>query len=298
VLPRLSPGDEIIISGLEHHANVVPWQVAAHEAGARLRAAPIDSTGQIIFAEYLKLFTPRTRFVSVTQVSNSLGTITPIGSLVAGAHARGVPVCVDGAQSVAHIPVNVTALGADFFVFSGHKIFGPTGIGVLYGTDAALNEARPYQTGGNMIADVTLEKTVYHGPPQKFEAGTGNIADAVGLGAALEYVAELGLENIAAYEESLLRYATELINQIPKVTIIGTAASKASVISFVVEGKTIEEVGNRLSAAGVAVRAGHHCSQPTIRHFGLEGTVRASLAFYNTAEEIDYFIEVLRDIAA
>ncbi|MDR2460260.1 MAG: cysteine desulfurase [Deltaproteobacteria bacterium] len=297
VKPRLRPGDEIILSVLEHHANIVPWQVLATETGALLKVAPVDSTGQINYAEYLKLFSPRTRFVSVAHVSNALGTVTPVSALIAAAHGHGVPIAIDGAQSISHLPINVTGLGADFFVFSGHKIYGPTGIGVLYGTDEALVDAKPYQTGGNMIVDVTFEKTVYQGPPQKFEAGTGNIADAVGLGAALDYVSELGLVNIASYEESLLRYATDLVSQIPKVTIIGTAACKASVLSFVVEGVDTLEVGSRLSSAGIAVRAGHHCAQPIVRKFGLEGTVRASLAFYNTAEEVEYFASILRQIA-
>ncbi|MDR2338770.1 MAG: cysteine desulfurase [Deltaproteobacteria bacterium] len=298
VLPRLSPGDEIIITGLEHHANVVPWQVVAAKSGALLKVAPIDSKGQLIPEAYLSLFGPRTRFVSVTHVSNALGTVNPVASLVAAAHAHGVPILIDGAQSVSHIPVNVTALGADFFVFSGHKIYGPTGIGALYGTDEALQDAEPYQVGGNMIADVTYGKTVYHGPPQKFEAGTGNIADAVGLGAALDYVSDLGLHNIEAYESAILDYATTLVSKLPRVRIIGTAAHKASVLSFVVEGLDTLEVGARLSSAGIAVRAGHHCSQPTVRHFGLEGTVRASLAFYNTAEEVEYFHSVLKGIAS
>jgi cysteine desulfurase/selenocysteine lyase len=297
VLPRLSAGDEIIISALEHHANLVPWQVVAAKAGAVLRVAPIDQAGQIIPQGYLSLFNQRTRFVSLTHVSNALGTVTPVAELVAAAHARGVPVAIDGAQSVSHLPVNLTALGADFYVFSGHKIYGPTGIGAVYGTDEALQAAEPYQTGGNMIADVTYEKTTYQGPPQKFEAGTGNIADAVGLGAALDYVTGIGLHHIEAYESSLLAYATELVSRLPRVRLIGTAPHKASVLSFVVEGLDTLEVGARLSEAGIAVRAGHHCAQPTVRHFGVEGTVRASLAFYNTAEEVEYFHSVLKGIA-
>jgi cysteine desulfurase/selenocysteine lyase len=297
VKPRLRPGDEIILTALEHHANIVPWQVVASETGAYIRVAPVDETGQIILSEYQKLFNPRTRFVSVTHVSNALGTVTPVAELIAGAHARGVPIAIDGAQSVSHLPVNVSVLGADFYVFSGHKIYGPTGIGALYGTDEVLADSLPYQTGGNMIADVTFEKTVYQGPPQKFEAGTGNIAGAVGLGAALDYVSKIGLLNIANYEESLLRYATDLVLKIPKLKIIGTAPQKASVISFVIDGVAAEEVGSRLSSAGIAVRAGHHCAQPILRRFGLEGTVRASLAFYNTAEEVDYFVATLREIA-
>jgi cysteine desulfurase/selenocysteine lyase len=296
--PRLSPGDEIMVSVLEHHANIVPWQQAAQETGALIRVIPVDDTGQILYGEYLRLFSPRTRLVAIAHVSNALGTVTPISALAAAARARGVPILVDGAQSVSHLPVDVSALGVDFFAFSGHKIYGPTGIGCLYGTDEAFAEARPYQTGGNMIADVTFERTLYRPPPQKFEAGTANIAGAVGLGAALDYVSRLGIHNIAAYEEALLRYATGLLSEIPGVTLVGTAACKASVLSFTVEGRAIEEVGSRLSAAGIAVRAGHHCAQPIVRRFGLEGTVRASLAFYNTPEEVDYFASIVREAAS
>jgi cysteine desulfurase/selenocysteine lyase len=296
--PRLAPGDEIILTELEHHANIVPWQAVARETGALLRVVPTDPSGQVLLHEYLRLFTPRTRFVSVTHVSNALGTVVPVSAVAAAARARGVPILVDGAQSISHIPVDVAALGVDFFVFSGHKIYGPTGIGAVYGTDEALASAEPYQTGGNMIADVTFERTLYRPAPQKFEAGTANIAGAVGLGAALDYVSGLGIHNIAAYEESLLRYATGLLAEIPGVTLVGTAACKASVLSFTVEGRTLEEVGSRLSAAGIAVRAGHHCAQPIVRRFGLEGTVRASLAFYNTPEEVDFFASVVREAAS
>jgi cysteine desulfurase/selenocysteine lyase len=298
VRPRLSPGSEIVVSELEHHANIVPWQVLAQETGSLLRVIPTDGSGQLVFSEYLKLLGPRTRFVAVSQVSNALGTVTDIPSLAAAAKARGIPVLVDAAQSVSHLPVDVTALGVDFLVFSGHKIYGPTGIGCLYGTDEALSEARPYQTGGNMIADVTFERTLYRPAPQKFEAGTANIAGAAGLGAALDYVTDIGIHNIAAYEESLLSYATALVSEIPGVTIIGTADAKASVLSFLVAGRSAEDVGSRLSAGGIAIRAGHHCAQPILRRFGLEGTARASLAFYNTAEEVEYFASVVRELAS
>jgi cysteine desulfurase/selenocysteine lyase len=298
VKPRLNPGDELVVSELEHHANIVPWQVLAQETGALLRVIPTDASGQILFGEYLGLLGPRTRFVSVTHVSNALGTVVPVAAVAAAARARGVPVMVDGAQSVSHMPVDVAALGVDFFVFSGHKIYGPTGIGVLYGTDEALAESRPYQTGGNMIADVTFERTLYQPPPQRFEAGTANIAGAVGLGAALDYVSRLGIHNVAAYEESLLRYATALLEGIPGVAIVGTAACKASVLSFTVRGRATEAVGSILSSHGIAVRAGHHCAQPIVRRFGLEGTVRASLAFYNTPDEVDFFASVVREIAS
>jgi cysteine desulfurase/selenocysteine lyase len=295
--PRLAPGDEILLTELEHHANIVPWQMAARETGATIRVVPVDTSGQIVYEEYLRLLGPRTRMVAAAHVSNALGTVVPVGPLAAAARARGVPILIDGAQSVSHLPVDVTALGADFYAFSGHKIYGPTGIGVLYGTDEALAAAEPYQTGGNMIADVTFERTLYRPPPQKFEAGTANIAGAVGLGAALDYVSSLGIHHIAAYEEALLRYATGILAEIPGVTLIGTAACKASVLSFTVRGRTLDDVGSRLSAAGIAVRAGHHCAQPIARRFGLEGTVRASLAFYNTPEEVDRFAAVVREAA-
>jgi cysteine desulfurase/selenocysteine lyase len=297
VKPRLKPGDEIILTILEHHANIVPWQILAQQTGARLRVAPVDDLGQIIVSEYGELFNHRTRFVSVTHVSNALGTIVPIAELTAIAHSFGVPIAVDGAQSIAHLPINVQQLGVDFFVFSGHKIYGPTGIGVVYGTPAALKRAQPYQGGGNMIADVTFEKTVYQKPPQKFEAGTANIAGAVGLGAALDYVSSLGLANIAQYEENLLHYGQTLLAKIPGLVLIGQAKNKASVLSFVLEGRGNEEVGQHLSRAGIAVRAGHHCAQPIVRRFGLEGTVRPSLAFYNTPREIEFLAKTIKELA-
>ncbi|MDR3306046.1 MAG: cysteine desulfurase [Clostridiales Family XIII bacterium] len=294
VKPLLRPGDEIVLTLLEHHANIVPWQIIAAETGAVLRAAPVDETGQIILSEYIRLFNSKTKFAAFAQVSNALGTITPASELIAAAHGFGVPVLVDGAQSVSHMPVNVTALDADFFVFSGHKVFGPTGIGALYGKKALLNAAKPYQGGGNMIEDVTFERTVYHDAPQKFEAGTGNIADAVGLGAALDYISRIGIANIAAWEHELLAYATGELGKIEGLRLIGTARDKASVLSFVIDGRSVEEIGQRLSREGIAVRAGHHCAQPILRHFGLEGTVRPSLAFYNTPGEIDALAAALK----
>jgi cysteine desulfurase/selenocysteine lyase len=287
VKPRLSPGDEIVLSILEHHANIVPWQIIAEKTGAILKVAPVDQDGQIIISEWTKLFNSKTKFASVTHVSNALGTITPVAELVAISHGFGVPILIDGAQSISHMPVNVTALDADFFVFSGHKIFGPTGIGAVYGKEEVLEVAKPYQGGGNMIDDVTFERTIYHKAPQKFEAGTGNIADAVGLGAAIDYVSKIGIHNIAAYEHELLEYATGELSKIPGLHLIGTAASKASVLSFILDGHSVQDVAQHLSAAGIAVRAGHHCAQPILRNFGLEGTVRPSLAFYNTPAEID-----------
>jgi cysteine desulfurase/selenocysteine lyase len=298
VKPLLHPGDEIILTLLEHHANIVPWQLAAEETGAVLRAAPVDDSGQIILSEYARLFNPRTRFVSLAHVSNALGTVTPVREMVAIAHGWGVRVCVDGAQSVSHMPIDVSALDADFFVFSGHKIFGPNGIGALYGKDDVLEASRPWQGGGNMIADVTFERTVYQKPPQKFEAGTGNIADAVGLGAAIDYVSSIGMENIAAYEHSLLEHGTRELRSVPGLRLIGTAGQKAGVLSFVLDGHSNESVGKYLDeAAGIAVRAGHHCSQPILRRFGLEGTVRPSLAFYNSHEEIELLARTLRTLA-
>ncbi|MDR2700813.1 MAG: cysteine desulfurase [Spirochaetaceae bacterium] len=297
VKPLLSVGDEIILTHLEHHANIVPWQMIAQETGALLKVAPVDDTGQIILSKYAELFSRRTKFVSVTHVSNALGTITPVWEMVQIAHAHGVRILVDGAQSVAHTPINVSALDADFFVFSGHKIFGPTGIGALYGKTDALEEAQPYQGGGNMIKDVTFERTVYNDPPVKFEAGTGNIADAVGLGAALDYVSSIGIANISEYEHQLLNYATHELTRINGLRLIGTAAEKASVLSFVLDGAGVEQVGRHLASRGIAVRAGHHCAQPILCRFGLEATVRPTITFYNTAEEIDKLVCAVRELA-
>lgn len=297
VKPRLAPGDEIVLTILEHHANIVPWQIIAAETGAVIKVAPVDPSGQIVVGEYAKLFTPRTRFVSFAHVANALGTITPAAELIAIAHSHGVPVLLDAAQSVSHMPLDVRALDADFLVFSGHKIFGPTGVGAVYGKQELLDAAQPYQGGGNMIADVTFERTVYQKAPAKFEAGTGSIADAVGLGAALDYVDSIGLENIWAYEHFLLSYGTEVLSSIPGLHLVGTATEKASILSFVLDGHRVEDVGQALSREGIAVRAGHHCAQPALRHFGVEATVRASLAFYNTCDELDSLGAVLSRLA-
>lgn len=293
---HLRAGDEVLVSQVEHHANIVPWQQLAQETGAVLKVIPVDDSGQVVLEDYYRLLSPRTRLVSVTQVSNALGTILPVKAIIDAAHAVGARVLVDGAQSVSHIPVNLQQLDADFFVFSGHKIFGPTGIGVVYGKQDLLNATQPWQGGGNMIADVTFERTLYHPAPARFEAGTGNIADAVGLGAALEYVQGIGLERIAAYEHQLLDYATNALRQIPGLRLIGTAAEKTSVLSFVLEGHTTESVGKALSNEGIAVRSGHHCAQPALRRFGVETSVRPSLAFYNTHEEIDTLVRVVRGL--
>ena len=293
VRPLLQPGDEIIVSLLEHHANIVPWQLIAAATGAKIRVIPVDAAGQLDLAEYVKLFNSHTKFVSVTHVSNVLGTVTPVAELVGIAHAHGVRILIDGAQSVAHIPVNVTALDPDFYVFSGHKIFGPNGIGAVYGKTDALEEAQPWQGGGNMIADVTFERTVYQAAPNKFEAGTGSIADAVGLGAALEYMMKIGMANVAAYEHELTQYGMARLAAIPGLHLIGTAPGKSGVLSFVLDNHDIVSVGKYLDSQGIAVRAGHHCAQPILRHYGLEGSVRPVLAFYNTPEEIDLLAEAL-----
>ena len=291
-------GDEIIVSHLEHHANIVPWQQLAADKGARLRVIPVDDSGQVLLDEYQKLLNERTKIVAVTQVSNALGTVVPVREIVALARRAGACTLVDGAQSISHMRVDMRALDADFFVFSGHKIFGPTGIGVLYGKKAVLDAMPPWQGGGNMIADVTFEKTIYHGPPARFEAGTGNIADAVGLGAALEYVERIGIDNIGRYEHALLDYATHRMAPIPGVRLVGTARDKASVLSFVLAGYATQEVGEALNEEGIAVRTGHHCAQPILRRFGLEATVRPSLAFYNTCEEVDRMVDVVRKLAS
>ncbi|MGA8101037.1 MAG: family 2A encapsulin nanocompartment cargo protein cysteine desulfurase [Candidatus Acidiferrales bacterium] len=290
---NIQRGDEIVITWLEHHANIVPWQMLCAEKGARLRVAPVDDTGQILLDEYTKLVGARTRLVSLPQVSNALGTITPTQEMIEIAHRHGAKVLLDGAQSVSHLAVDVQLLDCDFFVFSGHKIFGPTGIGAVYGKLDILEQTQPWQGGGSMIQDVTFEKTVYNTPPARFEAGTGNIADAVGLGAALDYVQRIGLANIARYEHDLLIYATEGLRSIPGLRLIGTAKEKASVLSFVLDGFRTEDIGAALNREGIAVRAGHHCAQPILRRFGLETTVRASLALYNTCEEVDALVAAL-----
>jgi len=295
---NVGEGDEIIVSNLEHHANIVPWQQLAAQTGAKLRVIPVDDSGQVLLDEYRKLLNERTKIVSVTQVSNALGTVVPVKEIVEMAHRAGAKALVDGAQSVSHMRVDVQAIDADFFVFSGHKVFGPTGIGVVYGKRAILDDMPPWQGGGNMIADVTFERTVFQPPPNRFEAGTGNIADAVGLGAAIDYVNRVGIENIARYEHDLLAYATSVLQPVPGVRLIGTAKDKASVLSFVLKGYETEEVGQALNEEGIAVRSGHHCAQPILRRFGVEATVRPSLAFYNTCDEVDALVSVVRRLSA
>ena len=294
---HVGEGDEIVVSNLEHHANIVPWQQLAAAKGAKLRVIPVDDSGQVLLDEYRKLLNDRTKIVAVTQVSNALGTVVPVKEIVELAHRAGAKALVDGAQSVSHMRVDVQDIGADFFMFSGHKVFGPTGIGVVWGKREVLEDMPPWQGGGNMIADVTFEKTVFQPIPNKFEAGTGNIADAVGLGAAIDYVNKIGIENIARYEHDLLVYGMAQLGAIPGVRLIGTAADKASVMSFVLDGYTTEEVGHALNDEGIAVRTGHHCAQPILRRFGVETTVRPSLAFYNTFDEIDRLVAVVRRLA-
>ena len=290
--------DEIVITWLEHHSNIVPWQQLAAEKGAKLRVAPIDSRGEVILDEYEKLLSSRTRLVSLTHVSNALGTINPVKEMTAMAHRHGAKVLVDGAQAVSHLRADVQDLNADFYAFSGHKVFGPTGIGVLYGRSEILESMPPWQGGGNMIADVTFERTVYHPAPARFEAGTGNIADAVGLGAALDYLSRIGLENVARHEHELLVYATEGLSPIPGLRLIGTAREKAGVLSFVLDGYRAEEVGAALNEEGIAVRSGHHCAQPALRRYGLEATVRPSLALYNTCGDIDALVTTVRKLSS
>ncbi len=295
---HLAEGDEIVISHLEHHANIVPWQQLCQETGAKLKVAPVDDSGQILLDEYQKLLTSRVKLVSFTQVSNALGTVTPAKEMIQMAHRAGAKVLLDGAQSVSHMRSDVQALDPDFFVFSGHKVLGPTGIGALYGKAEVLNDMPAWQGGGNMIQDVTFDKTVYHQAPAKFEAGTGNIADAVGLGAALEYVERIGIDNIARYEHELLVYATTAMQKVPGLHLVGTATDKASVLSFTLDGFKSEEVGAALNQEGIAVRSGHHCAQPILRRFGLETTVRPSLAFYNTPAEVDVMVGVLLKLSS
>lgn len=290
---NIGKDDEIVVSHLEHHANIVPWQQLCAEKGAKLKVIPVDDCGQILLDEYARLLGPKTKLVSFTQVSNALGTVTPARQMIEIAHSAGVKVLLDGAQSVSHMAVDVQSLDADFFVFSGHKVFAPTGIGVVYGKEALLNEMPPWQGGGNMIRDVTFEHTEYHPAPARFEAGTGNIADAVGLGAAIDYVSALGMDNIARYEHELLVYATKLLKEVPGLHPVGTAREKASVLSFTLDGFKTEDVGAALNKEGIAVRSGHHCAQPILRRYGLEATVRPSLAFYNTCADVDALVSAL-----
>ena len=289
-------GDEIILSTLEHHANIVPWQMLAQATGAVIKVIPINDRGEINMGEYTRLLNSRTRIVSITQVSNSLGTVVPVAEMTHLAHRHGARVLVDGAQAVSHMPIDVQAIGCDFYVFSGHKLFAPSGIGALYAKQELLEDLPPWQGGGSMIRHVTFEETIYSDPPAKFEAGTPNIADAVGLGTAIDYVTRLGMSNIERYEHEITAYATEQLARIPGLRPIGTALNKVSVLSFILDDIPTEKVGQALAQEGIAVRAGHHCAQPSLRHFGLATTVRPSLAFYNTRAEIDRLVEVIKNI--
>ena len=292
----LTPGDEVIVSELDHHANIVPWQQVAHEKGATLKAIPTDKNGDLILSEFERIITPRTRFVSVGHVNNTFGTINDVKRIIDIAHSHNIPVLIDGAQSIAHTPVDVQQLGADFFVFSGHKIYGPNGIGVVYGRKDILDKMQPWQGGGNMIKDVTIERTEYNVPPARFEAGTPNVADAIGLGAALDYVAHLGIRNIEAHEHKLTEYAREQLGQIPGLTLIGNPKNRVSVVSFVLDGIPVPEVGTLLDKEGIAVRAGHHCAQPALRALGYEMSVRPTFALYNTREDVDKLVIAVKKI--
>jgi cysteine desulfurase/selenocysteine lyase len=287
VRPRLRAGDEILISYMEHHSNIVPWQLVCEQTGAVLRVVPIDDRGELELDELDRLLGARTRFLSIAHVSNALGTINPVSRIAALARERGVPVLIDGAQAVQHLAIDVQAIGCDFYAFSGHKMYGPTGIGALYARAERLEEMVPYQGGGEMIQSVSFEKTVYAKPPYKFEAGTPHISGSIGLGVAVDYLLRLGLEPIRAYEEELLEYGTDVLSQIPGLTLIGTAREKSSVLSFVLDGIHPHDVGTILDQDGIAVRAGHHCAQPVMERFGVPATTRASLSFYNTREELD-----------
>jgi cysteine desulfurase/selenocysteine lyase len=289
-------GDEIVLTTLEHHSNIVPWQMVAEEKGARIRVVPVNDRGELIFEEYLKLLGPRTRLVAVGHVSNALGTINPVREMIAAAHERGIPVLVDGAQAAPHMQLDMQTLDCDFYAFSGHKMFGPTGIGVLYGKAAWLEKMQPYKGGGDMILSVTFEKTVYNVIPGKFEAGTPPIAAAITLGAAADYMTGIGIERIHAHETDLLDYATDQVNRLPDVRIVGTAEKKAAVLSFVVDGVHPHDVGTLLNEEGVAVRTGHHCAQPIMQRFGIPATSRASFAFYNTHAEVDALVSGIRKV--
>jgi len=293
---HLRAGDEIVISAMEHHSNWVPWQMVCENIGAFLRIVPISDEGELLLEEFEKLLSPRTRLVAVPHVSNVLGTINPIRQICEMAHSRNIPVLVDGAQAVPHLAVNVQDLDCDFYAFSGHKLFGPTGIGILYGKAALLEAMPPYQGGGHMISSVTFEKTLYNTLPAKFEAGTPNIAGTIGLGVAIEYFNRIGIEAVAAYERKLLSYATEALSEIRELRLIGTAKQKTGVLSFVLDGIHPHDIGSILDREGIAVRAGHHCAQPLMARFGVPATARASLVVYNTKEEIDALVSGIRKV--
>ena len=292
----IGAGDEIVLTTLEHHSNIVPWQMVAEEKGATIRVVPVNDRGELIVEEYLKLLGPRTRLVALGHVSNALGTINPVREIIQAAHAKGIPVLLDGAQAVPHMQLDMQALDCDFYAFSGHKMFGPTGIGVLYGKAALLEKMQPFKGGGDMILSVTFEKTTYNVIPHKFEAGTPPIAAAITLGAAADYITGIGFERIHAHETALLDYATDQVNRLPGVRIIGTAEKKAAVISFVVDGVHPHDVGTLLNEEGVAIRTGHHCAQPVMKRFNIPATSRASFAFYNTHAEVDALVAGIKRV--
>ena len=292
----ISSGDEIILTTLEHHSNIVPWQMLAKENGAKIRVVPINDTGELLIEEYKKLFNKNTKLVGVTHVSNAIGTINPIKEMIKFAHAHGVPVLVDGAQAAPHMKIDVQELNCDFYTFSGHKLCGPTGIGILYGKANQLNRMRPFKGGGDMITSVTFEKTIYNTIPHKFEAGTPPIAAAIGFGAAIDYLSSIDLSTIEVYEQSLINYATEQINNIPGIRIIGSAAEKVAVLSFSVDGVHPHDIGTLLNQEGIAVRTGHHCAQPVMQHFKVPATTRASFSFYNSMAEIDALITGIQKV--
>jgi cysteine desulfurase/selenocysteine lyase len=294
---NVRPGDEILISVMEHHSNIVPWQMLCQEKQAVLRVAPINDAGELLLDEYERLLTPKTRLVAIAHVSNALGTINPVRQIIDLAHRQGVPVLLDGAQAAPHSPVNVSELDCDFYAFSGHKTYGPTGVGVLYGKARLLEEMPPYQGGGDMISSVSFEKTTYNKLPYKFEAGTPDIAGVVGLGAAIDYLSSLGMETVSTHEQELLEYATKAISSVPGVRLVGTAKRKAAVVSFLLGEVHPHDVGTILDQEGIAVRAGHHCAQPVMDRFGIPATIRASLALYNTREEIDLLVNGLKKVS-
>ncbi|GGC05931.1 cysteine desulfurase [Marinobacterium zhoushanense] len=294
--PRLQPGDEVLISAIEHHSNIVPWQIVCRQTGAQLRVIPVLDSGELDQAGFAELLSPRVRLLALTHVSNALGTINPVKEMIAQAHQQGIPVLIDGAQAVPHLRVDVQALDADFYAFSGHKLYGPTGIGALYGKRRLLEDMEPWQGGGEMIIQVSFEHTDYNQLPYKFEAGTPNIADAIGLAAALDYVDNLGLEAIAEQEQQLLDYGTQALQRVPGLRLIGTAQHKAAILSFVMEQAHPHDISTILDRCGVAVRAGHHCAMPLMQRFGIAGTARASLALYNTRDDIDVLVDALHEV--
>jgi cysteine desulfurase / selenocysteine lyase len=293
---HVGPNDEVLISAMEHHSNIVPWQMLCEEKGSRLRVVRINTAGEFVFEQYEKLLSPKTRLVAVTGVSNALGTVNPVREIIRLAHERSIPVLIDGAQMVPHMPVDVQALDCDFFVFSGHKMYGPTGIGVLYAKERLLDLMPPYQGGGDMISSVTFEKTIYETLPYKFEAGTPNVAGAIGLGAAVDYLQSIGLENISAHEQELLRYCSLTLGAMDDLRIIGTAKDKSSVISFILEGVHPHDIGTVLDNEGIAIRAGHHCAQPVMDFYGIPATARVSFGLYNTREDIEALMRGLKKI--